>query len=194
MNTVTLNMNMFLSNTGFTRRNMLIVFFWLRHMNTWIPSQHVGLILNSAHPVVKGGARFLKLLGKFLVHLAGELRLSSKVSDGLRLVRGLRFVLVSAPGCRRWCPLPEVSWKVPRRRSRMPRLSLRSAPPVYNNKKEKKIGSWKQGKGEGRGGRGHIRVARPRMLFLACLVTVFLLSGPAVFGCLGKTPGETRFF
>ena len=34
MNTVTLNMHMFLSNTGFTRRNMLFAFFWLRHMNT----------------------------------------------------------------------------------------------------------------------------------------------------------------
>jgi len=32
----------------------------------------------------------------------------------------------------------------------------------------------------------------PRMLYLACFVTVFLLSGPTVFGCLGKTPGEIR--
>ena len=34
MNAVTLNMNMCLSNTGCTRRNMLFVFFWLRQLNT----------------------------------------------------------------------------------------------------------------------------------------------------------------
>ena len=34
MNTVTLNMNMFLSNAGFTRRNALFIFVWLRPRNT----------------------------------------------------------------------------------------------------------------------------------------------------------------
>jgi len=34
MNTVTLNMNMFLPNTGFTRRNTLFIFLWLRPRNT----------------------------------------------------------------------------------------------------------------------------------------------------------------
>jgi len=34
MNTVTLNMNLFLSNTGFTRRNMVFKFLWLRPRNT----------------------------------------------------------------------------------------------------------------------------------------------------------------
>ena len=34
MNTVPLNMNMFLSNTGFTRRNTLFIFMWLRPRNT----------------------------------------------------------------------------------------------------------------------------------------------------------------
>ena len=33
MNTVTLNMNMLLSDTGFTRRNTLFVFVWLRPGN-----------------------------------------------------------------------------------------------------------------------------------------------------------------
>jgi len=42
MNAVTLNMNMSLSNTGFTGRNMLFRFLWLRSRNTWIPIQHVG--------------------------------------------------------------------------------------------------------------------------------------------------------
>jgi len=32
------------------------------------------------------------------------------------------------------------------------------------------------------------------MLYLAWFVTVFLSSGPAVSGCLGKSPGEGRFF
>jgi len=32
-----------------------------------------------------------------------------------------------------------------------------------------------------------------RVLYLACFVTVFLLSGPGVFGCLGQSPGERRF-
>jgi len=30
-----------------------------------------------------------------------------------------------------------------------------------------------------------------RMLYLACFLTVFLLSGPRIVGCLGKSPGET---
>ena len=34
MNTVTLNMNMFLSKTGFTRRNTVFIFLWLRPRNT----------------------------------------------------------------------------------------------------------------------------------------------------------------
>ena len=34
MNTVTLHMNMFLSNTGFNRRNTVFVFLWLRLRNT----------------------------------------------------------------------------------------------------------------------------------------------------------------
>ena len=34
MNTVTLHMNMFLSNTGFTRRNTVFTFMWLRPRNT----------------------------------------------------------------------------------------------------------------------------------------------------------------
>jgi len=34
MNTVLLNMCMFLSNIGFTRRNTLLVFLWLRPRNT----------------------------------------------------------------------------------------------------------------------------------------------------------------
>jgi len=42
MNTVTLNMNMFQSNTGFARRNTLFMFLWLRPRKTWIPIQHVG--------------------------------------------------------------------------------------------------------------------------------------------------------
>ena len=33
MNTVTLNMNVFLSNTGFTRRSALFTFVWLRPRN-----------------------------------------------------------------------------------------------------------------------------------------------------------------
>jgi len=32
------------------------------------------------------------------------------------------------------------------------------------------------------------------MLHLACFVTVFLLPGPTVFGSLGKSPSERRFF
>jgi len=31
------------------------------------------------------------------------------------------------------------------------------------------------------------------MLYVTCFVTVFLLSGPVFFGCLGKSPGETFF-
>ena len=34
MNTGSLNMNMFLSNAGFTARNTLIIFVWLRPRNT----------------------------------------------------------------------------------------------------------------------------------------------------------------
>ena len=34
MNTLTLNMYMFLSNTGFTRRNTVFIFVWLRPRNT----------------------------------------------------------------------------------------------------------------------------------------------------------------
>jgi len=34
MNTVILNMNMLLSDTGFTRQNVLSVFLWLRPRNT----------------------------------------------------------------------------------------------------------------------------------------------------------------
>ena len=30
-------------------------------------------------------------------------------------------------------------------------------------------------------------------LYLTCFVTVFLLSGPMIFGCLGKSPDERRF-
>ena len=33
-----------------------------------------------------------------------------------------------------------------------------------------------------------------RMLHAACFVTVFWLPGPTVFGSLGKSPGERRFF
>jgi len=40
MNTVTLNMYMFLSVTGFTRRNTFLILVWLRPRNTWIPIQH----------------------------------------------------------------------------------------------------------------------------------------------------------
>jgi len=32
-----------------------------------------------------------------------------------------------------------------------------------------------------------------RKLCLTCFVTVFLLSGPRIFGCLGKSAGERRF-
>ena len=34
MNTVTLNMKMFLSNRGFTRRNAVFILVWLRPRNT----------------------------------------------------------------------------------------------------------------------------------------------------------------
>ena len=34
MNTITLNMNMFLSNTGFTKQNTLFILLWLRPRNT----------------------------------------------------------------------------------------------------------------------------------------------------------------
>jgi len=34
VNTLTLNMYGFLSYTGFTRRNMVFIFVWLRHRNT----------------------------------------------------------------------------------------------------------------------------------------------------------------
>ena len=34
MNTVTLKMNIFLSNLGFTRRNTVFIFMWLRPRNT----------------------------------------------------------------------------------------------------------------------------------------------------------------
>ena len=34
MNTVTLNRNMFVSNTGFTGRNTLFILLWLRLRNT----------------------------------------------------------------------------------------------------------------------------------------------------------------
>ena len=34
MNTVALNMNVFLSNTGFTRQNTVFIFVWLRLRNT----------------------------------------------------------------------------------------------------------------------------------------------------------------
>jgi len=34
-------MNMFLANTGFTGRDTLIVFLWLRPRNTSIPIQHI---------------------------------------------------------------------------------------------------------------------------------------------------------
>ena len=33
MNTATINMNMFLSNTEFTRRNTFFIFVWLRPRN-----------------------------------------------------------------------------------------------------------------------------------------------------------------
>jgi len=33
----------------------------------------------------------------------------------------------------------------------------------------------------------------PRILCLACFVTVFMLYGPTVLGYLGKTPGERLF-
>jgi len=42
MNTVTLNMNMFLSNTVFTRRNTLFILLWLRLQEYLNPIQHVG--------------------------------------------------------------------------------------------------------------------------------------------------------
>jgi len=42
VNTITLNMNMFLSSTGRTRQNTLFILVWLRPRNTWIPIQHVG--------------------------------------------------------------------------------------------------------------------------------------------------------
>jgi len=35
-----------------------------------------------------------------------------------------------------------------------------------------------------------IQAGSRRMLYLACFFTVFLLSGPGFFGCLGKSPGE----
>ena len=35
--------------------------------------------------------------------------------------------------------------------------------------------------------------ARRRWSYLSCFVTVFSLPGPAVFGCLAKSPGERRF-
>jgi len=43
VNTLTLNKHEFLSYTGLTRRNMLFIFVWLRHRNTSIRIQHVGL-------------------------------------------------------------------------------------------------------------------------------------------------------
>jgi len=49
MNTATLNMYMFLSNTGFTRRNTLLIFVRLRPRNTWTPIQHVVYITPWGH-------------------------------------------------------------------------------------------------------------------------------------------------
>jgi len=45
VDTVTLNMYIFMSNTGFTTRNALFVFVWLRPRNTLISIQHVVLVL-----------------------------------------------------------------------------------------------------------------------------------------------------
>jgi len=42
VNTLTLNMYGSMSFTGFTRRNTLFMFVWLRLMHTWLPIQHVG--------------------------------------------------------------------------------------------------------------------------------------------------------
>ena len=42
----------------------------------------------------------------------------------------------------------------------------------------------------------HCKLMKPgcrRMLYLTCFVTVCLLSGPGMFGCLGKSPGERLF-
>jgi len=51
MSTVTLNMNMFLSNTGFTGRNTVFIIVWLRPRNTWIPIQHVGSLTYVGNPL-----------------------------------------------------------------------------------------------------------------------------------------------
>jgi len=42
MNTVTLNRYVFLSNTGFARRNTVFICVWLRPRNTGTPIQHAG--------------------------------------------------------------------------------------------------------------------------------------------------------
>jgi len=41
MNTLTLNMYVSMAYTGYTMRNTLFIFVWLRPRNTWIPIQHV---------------------------------------------------------------------------------------------------------------------------------------------------------
>jgi len=45
VNTFSLNMYVSMSYTGLTRRNTLFILLWLRHRNTWIAIQHVGLLL-----------------------------------------------------------------------------------------------------------------------------------------------------
>ena len=48
MITVLLNVYVFLSNLGLTRRNTLFVFVWLRPVNKWLPFQHVGSCIHTA--------------------------------------------------------------------------------------------------------------------------------------------------
>jgi len=43
MNTVTLHVYISTWYIGFTRRNTVFVFLWLRHRNTWTPIEYVGI-------------------------------------------------------------------------------------------------------------------------------------------------------
>jgi len=45
---------LFMSYTGFTRRNTWFIFAWLRHTNTWIPTQHVGPLAQAVLAFGKG--------------------------------------------------------------------------------------------------------------------------------------------
>jgi len=56
VNAFTLNMYVSMAYTGLTRRNTSFIFWWLRHRNTWIPIQHVGLV---GWPLVVLGGRAL---------------------------------------------------------------------------------------------------------------------------------------